>query len=220
MGGNIDISSAKALELRATTMGGNVTVQTLGDGTIYLKSMGGNIDLTIPKTASAQVDVEVDYAGLTDQGHTITDNLGLQQQKSSSWELWRLTHRYHISARGSIGSGTNRIVIKTVGGDVTLKLAVGWLRTKWNILQPSNKSLLIPHDCYLHAHPHSHRLIVLQCECRLELVRPRDSLGLFRVIRNVVSWTFTHFTKPSGPTTISANTSAFNFGRRGSGFAS
>jgi hypothetical protein len=120
MGGNIDIGPAKALDLKATTMGGNITAQTLSDGSVILKSMGGNIDLTIPKNSSAQIDIELEYSGLNDRGYTITDNLGLQQQKTTEWNLWHLTHNYRVSAQGVTGSGTNHIVIKAAGGNVTL----------------------------------------------------------------------------------------------------
>jgi Putative adhesin len=120
MGGNINIDSVKAAVLKATTMGGNVTVQALSDGSIELKSMGGNINLTIPKSASARIDLELEYNALSGPRYTITDNLNLQQQQSSTWEMWRFTHRYRVSAQGAIGSGNNRIHIKAFGGNITL----------------------------------------------------------------------------------------------------
>jgi len=120
MGGNIDITSAQAAELHATTMGGNVTVQTTADGSIYLQSMGGNIELTIPKASSAQVDIALEYSSFSGQNYTITDNLGLQQQQSSNWDLWHFSPRKHIYAKGAIGGGSNHIIIKANGGNVTL----------------------------------------------------------------------------------------------------
>jgi len=120
MGGSIDITSAQASDLHATTMGGNVTVQTTGDGSIYLKSMGGNIELTIPKNSSAQIDAQIEYNGYSGRNFTITDNLGLQQQQSSNWDLWHLSPRKHLYAKGTIGSGQNHIYVKTYGGNVIL----------------------------------------------------------------------------------------------------
>ncbi len=120
MGGNIDIGSAQTADLRATTMGGNITAQTLSDGSIYLKSMGGAIELTIPKSSSAQIDIELAYSLTSGRQYTITDNLGLQQQ-TSTWDFSHFFPRKRISAHGTIGDGKNHIVIKTIGGNVVLK---------------------------------------------------------------------------------------------------
>ncbi|HEY0306591.1 MAG TPA: DUF4097 family beta strand repeat-containing protein [Acidobacteriaceae bacterium] len=120
MGGNIDIGSAQAADLHATTMGGTITAQTLSDGSINLKSMGGTIELTIPKNSSAQIDIELSYSLTSGQHYTITDNLGLQQQ-TSSWNFSHFFPRKTIYAKGTIGSGKNHIVIRTIGGNVVLK---------------------------------------------------------------------------------------------------
>jgi len=120
MGGTIDISSTRAGDLQADTAGGNITVQTLGDGSISLKSLGGNIQLTIPKSASAQIDIELVYTRTSSQNFTITSNLNLAQQTTPNWDFSHGDPRKTITATGSVNGGKNHILIKTVGGNVTL----------------------------------------------------------------------------------------------------
>jgi len=120
MGGNIDISATQASDLHADTAGGNITVQTLADGSINLKSLGGSIALTIPRNSSTQVDVELAYTMGSSQHYSVTSNLGLQQQQTSSWDLAHGNPRKYIYAKGTVGGGKNHIVIKTIDGNVTL----------------------------------------------------------------------------------------------------
>jgi len=121
MGGNIDITSAQATDLHASTSGGNVSVQTLADGSISLKSLGGAITLTIPKSSSAQIDIELAYTMNNNGKYAVTDDLNLPQQQTSSWDFSHGNPRKYIHAKGVIGSGKNHITIKTVDGNITLK---------------------------------------------------------------------------------------------------
>ncbi len=125
MGGNIQIASASG-SVTAETMGGNVTTHihnpiAPGMHDINLSSMGGNIELTVPKDFPMAIEVTLTWTKKNAGRYKIVDNLGLTQSTSEDWDTWHGDPRKSTYAKGRTGDGKNRVTIKTINGDITIK---------------------------------------------------------------------------------------------------
>jgi DUF4097 and DUF4098 domain-containing protein YvlB len=122
MGGGIDIDHATG-SVDATTMGGGITVHEIGTSSqqreIHLDSKGGTIELTVPKDFAMDVKITLAYTR-TDRQYHIVQHAGLDVHESGEWDKSYGTPRRYIRASGIVGSGTNRVTIETVNGDVIL----------------------------------------------------------------------------------------------------
>jgi DUF4097 and DUF4098 domain-containing protein YvlB len=122
MGGGITINTAEG-PVKATSMGGGITVREVGNSShqrdIHLESKGGNIELTVPKDFAMDVKITLAYTR-TDRHYKIVQHAGLDVHESSEWDNSHGTPRKYIRAGGIVGSGTNRVTIETVNGNVIL----------------------------------------------------------------------------------------------------
>ena len=125
MGGDIDLPAVDG-RIDATTMGGDIEAVIVGDpgqgdkGTT-LTSMGGDITLTVPEKLDMTIEIQLAF---TRNGHhefTVKSDFPVKIETSREWDESHGTPRKTISATGRTGSGRNRIVIKTVNGNVYLK---------------------------------------------------------------------------------------------------
>lgn len=127
MGGDINIESIDG-SANATTMGGDVNVRMTGDPndghdrSVELTSMGGDIELTVPDGLSMDIYIEI---ARTKQNFgrdaQIISDFPLQQRESADWEYRHGTPRKYLYGTGQTAGGRNKIVIKTINGDVRLK---------------------------------------------------------------------------------------------------
>lgn len=125
MGGDIRIASLDG-GAKATTMGGDVEVTMVGDPGagdrgVELTSMGGDITLTVPDGLSMDIHIELSVTKNARESYQITSDFPLQQSTSDDWEYGHGTPRKRIVGTGQVGGGRNRIVIKTINGNVRLK---------------------------------------------------------------------------------------------------
>jgi DUF4097 and DUF4098 domain-containing protein YvlB len=122
MGGGITISTAEG-PVKATSMGGGITVHEIGTSSqqreIHLDSKGGTIELTVPKDFAMDVKITLAYTR-TDRQYHIVQHAGLDVHESGEWDKTYGTPRRYIRVSGIVGSGTNRVTIETVNGDVIL----------------------------------------------------------------------------------------------------
>jgi DUF4097 and DUF4098 domain-containing protein YvlB len=118
MGGDITIRNVDGA-VDAGTMGGNVKVDVAGNGAIEITSMGGHIELTLPAAFSGNFDVEMEESDDERAGEIVSDfPLKIRQTTRSRW--FRPDTRVH-SGTGVTGSGTHRVKITTIGGNVTIR---------------------------------------------------------------------------------------------------
>jgi DUF4097 and DUF4098 domain-containing protein YvlB len=122
MGGGITISTVEGA-VKATSMGGGITVREVGTSSsqrdIHLESKGGTIELTVPKDFPMDVKIVLAYTR-TDRQYHIVQHAGLDVHEAGEWDTSMGTRRKYIRASGIVGSGTNRVTIETVNGDVIL----------------------------------------------------------------------------------------------------
>ena len=125
MGGDIEIGAIDG-GVNATTMGGDVTVTMIGDAkqgerNVELTSMGGDIVLSVPPDLSMQIDIELAYTRNSSRDYKITSDFPIKQEETTEWDREGGTSRKYIYGTGNVSGGKNRVKIKTVNGNVTLK---------------------------------------------------------------------------------------------------
>ncbi len=130
MGGDIDIKSVDGW-VKAKTMGGDVEVNVVGNGNVSdkdvtLTSMGGDVVLTVPANMSMSVDIEIAYTKNNSWfGHgkkpKIESDFSLNLDESKDWEYRHGSARKYIYGKAEINGGKNKVMIKTINGNVYLK---------------------------------------------------------------------------------------------------
>lgn len=124
MGGSIDIASIDGW-VEARTMGGDVDVVMVGnpaqgDRHVTIDSKGGEIELTLPAGLEADFDVQIAFTKNSKRNYEITSDFPLQTTVSPEWQYGGGDPRRVIQGRGKTGSGKNKIVIRTINGDVKI----------------------------------------------------------------------------------------------------
>lgn len=126
MGGDILIRAVDGW-VRATTMGGDVDVRMVGNPgderrDVEITSMSGDITLTIPEGLSMDVYIELARTKNKDDIYKITSDFALQQRQTDEWvSEHHGTPRKYTYGTAQIAGGKNKIVIKTINGNVRLK---------------------------------------------------------------------------------------------------
>lgn len=125
MGGNIYLREVDG-RVSATTMGGDVEVKIVGDPQkddrdVEITSMGGEIRLIVPRNFSMEVDIELAYTKRRAGRYSIKSDLNLSTREDSDWDYHHGSARKVIRGSGSFAGGKNRVVIRTINGDVHLR---------------------------------------------------------------------------------------------------
>jgi DUF4097 and DUF4098 domain-containing protein YvlB len=120
MGGDIRIKEADGW-VKATTMAGDVQVMVLGGHDVELTSMHGEVTLVMPEGADLDIDIELDYTKNSSRKYQIFSDFPIDQQESSEWDYDHGSPRKTI--RGTASGGGNRVVIRTINGNVYLKIS-------------------------------------------------------------------------------------------------
>ncbi|HEY6842683.1 MAG TPA: hypothetical protein VI391_00815 [Thermoanaerobaculia bacterium] len=121
MGGNIEIGSLVG-SAEAGTMGGDVRITVDGNGPghdVDLWTLGGNIVLILPANFDGKFDVTVEEGDGGERGE-ITSDFPLNMRQSTRYRLFGGSHIVH-TATGRNGSGVNRVHIRTIGGNITIR---------------------------------------------------------------------------------------------------
>ncbi len=119
MGGDIEVRQL-AGSLDAGTMGGNVEVAvTRGDGSIEISSMGGHVELTLPADFSGSFELELEQDDDGPRNEIVSDfPVQIHEKKQNNWLR---PDTIVLEAKGTSGTGTNRVRIKTIGGDIRIR---------------------------------------------------------------------------------------------------
>ncbi|MHB8930916.1 MAG: DUF4097 family beta strand repeat-containing protein [Melioribacteraceae bacterium] len=129
MGGNIEAKEVDGW-IKAKTMGGDVNVKMVGnpkDGNrdVKLTSMGGDITLVVPSGLSMEIDVEIAYTKNSHKNFEdckIVSDFKIDEQRTTEWERKNgNSERKYVYGKGSVDGGKNKILIKTINGNVYLK---------------------------------------------------------------------------------------------------
>ena len=125
MGGKIRIDEING-GVDATTMGGDIEVNMTGNPKkgkrdVFLTSMGGDITLSVPKSLSMDIDIEIRYTRDSFKKYKIYSDFKIETRESKVWEersgnVWKI-----LSGKGKTGNGKHKIRISTVNGNVYLK---------------------------------------------------------------------------------------------------
>lgn len=128
-GGDIEIKEVDG-KVHAKTLGGDVDVKFIGSGDdkdINLNSLGGNMTLYVPSNFSMDVFIEITITEEWADEHNNLDNIkvigdfNLSGELSKDWDDSNGSPRKYYRAKGSFNGGKNKVVIKTINGDVTFK---------------------------------------------------------------------------------------------------
>jgi DUF4097 and DUF4098 domain-containing protein YvlB len=125
MGGNITIEAVEGW-VDASTMGGDVEVTMTGSGRrgkrdITISSKSGNIVLTVPRDLEFVADVEIAYTANSRRSYRLTSDFPLAVTETDQWTRVSGTPTRYIRGAGRIGAGTNKLTIRTINGDVTIR---------------------------------------------------------------------------------------------------
>jgi DUF4097 and DUF4098 domain-containing protein YvlB len=125
MGGDVRIDDVDGW-VKATTMGGDIDVVMTGDPDkgdreVSLTSLSGDIELTVPSGLSMDVDIELAYTKGHEGDYDIHSDFEIEKERTEHWEDENGSPRKYIYGKGKIKGGKNRILIKTINGDVYLK---------------------------------------------------------------------------------------------------
>lgn len=125
MGGDVNLDSVNGW-IDARTMGGNVVATMVGDPAkgernVFIDSKGGDVELTVPSELSMDFDVKLAYTRNYHQDVHIVSDFPLQQDETSDWVTDHGTARKYIYGTGKAGDGKNKITIRTINGNITIR---------------------------------------------------------------------------------------------------
>jgi len=106
-------------------MGGDIFARMTGDPgegdrCVTLDSKGGDIELVVPEGLSMEFDIEIRQT--KDAGATprIISDFDIEVEETG-WEKKWFSERRKIIGRGETGGGDNKIRIRTINGNVTVR---------------------------------------------------------------------------------------------------
>jgi DUF4097 and DUF4098 domain-containing protein YvlB len=125
MGGPVTLDAVDGW-IDASTMGGDVEATMTGDPSggkrsVALTSMAGDITLSVPAGLSMDIDIELAYTKGHEGEYTIKSDFPVKQDVSPEWERENGSPRKIIHGTGNVAGGSNRVTIKTVNGNVTIR---------------------------------------------------------------------------------------------------
>jgi len=118
MGGNILIKEHDG-RLKANTKGGNITATIIPgskDQNIDIRSLGGRIELNLPTAFSGIFDLETRCSRRGRGTCQIQSDFPIQKRESGEGSAERTAY-----GTGTTGGGANKVVVRTVGGDIVIK---------------------------------------------------------------------------------------------------
>ena len=125
MGGDLQIDKVDGW-VKATTMAGDERVVMVGnprsgERNVDLRSYSGDIELVVPDGLDMDIDIELAYTKDSKRDYKIISDFPLNQRETDEWDRSHGSPRRYIYATGQVGSGSNRIHIKTINGNVRLR---------------------------------------------------------------------------------------------------
>jgi DUF4097 and DUF4098 domain-containing protein YvlB len=124
-GGDIIIDAVDGW-VRAGTGAGNIDVTIIGeddekDRDVSLWTGSGDITLIVPEDLSMDIDIELAYTRTYSDRCRIISDFDVQEERTRSWDHEHGNPRKYIYGEAILNGGENRIKIRAVNGNVTLK---------------------------------------------------------------------------------------------------
>ena len=125
-GGNIFINSIQG-STRAITKGGNIIItinekEGIIDYKTYLRSLKGNITVYVPEDLSMLIESEIIYTKEVKKNYQIISDVKLAISHSKNWIEKDGFLIKKIIGSATIKDGKNKIIIKTVNGNINIKI--------------------------------------------------------------------------------------------------
>ncbi|MBW3671014.1 MAG: DUF4097 domain-containing protein [Acidobacteria bacterium] len=124
MGGDITLHGIDG-SIEAMTMGGNVSATMVGDPNrgdrdVTITSKGGDIELVVPPGLDMDLDLEILYTSSSPRTYDIQSDVPLHVS-TTQWSYEDGNRSRTIRGHGKIGSGKNKIRIRTINGNISLR---------------------------------------------------------------------------------------------------
>ncbi len=122
-GGDINVDSL-AGSLQAQTMAGRVSATLVGDDgerNVEITSNLGDLTLFVPASLSMEISIELEQTVNSGRDCRIISDFPLAQKGPGPLVYDRGTPRRFTYAGGTVAGGRNRIVLKTINGNITLR---------------------------------------------------------------------------------------------------
>jgi hypothetical protein len=111
--------------VRANTGAGDVEVTLAAAGgepqLVEVSSGNGRVEIVLPPGFGGTLDLETAYTRRT--GPTTITAPGALERTTTDWDDRQGTPRRYVRARGAIGSGSGLVRVRTVNGDVVVRVA-------------------------------------------------------------------------------------------------
>lgn len=139
MGGDIEVAKVRQF-LEATTYGGDIEVGEV-DGDVDLKTYSGDIRLTmvgevgnvdvstlsgrivlqLPANFSGSIEADLSYTRNSRRDYQIRSDFPLELDSDRNWDYSAGFPQQHRTGSGRIGSGTARVHLRAVNGDIEIR---------------------------------------------------------------------------------------------------
>ena len=122
-GGSIDIGPATG-SVEALTGAGDVRIELQGSGahSVDVTSGKGEVVLVVPRDLNAILELETAYTDNLGHKTRIISDLPLKTTETTNWDGSEGTPRRYVRARQTVGRGGGVIRVRTVNGNVVLKV--------------------------------------------------------------------------------------------------
>lgn len=122
MGGKI-IAEKVDGSVNAKTFGGDISVNMVGDPSegernVTLESLGGDVTLFVPKDLSMDVEIELAYTKNAKKEYQIISDFAINEERTDARAN---SKKKYIHGKGEFNGGKNKIILKTVNGNIYLK---------------------------------------------------------------------------------------------------
>ncbi|HDP94904.1 MAG TPA: hypothetical protein ENN40_06045 [Candidatus Aminicenantes bacterium] len=127
MGGDILLESVDGW-IEAKTLSGDVRARMVGDPSskdrhVEITSLSGDIELTVPAKLSMDVEIRITIYKNGHNEYRIKDDFNLEKKEDKEWVEKDGKQLKVLRATGRTGDGRNKVVLKTINGNVTLRKA-------------------------------------------------------------------------------------------------
>jgi hypothetical protein len=88
---------------------------------ITLESLSGDVILIVPADFSMDVEIKLAYNKQVNKEFQIFSDFNISERKNKEWSYSDGMRKKYIYGKGEINGGKNKIILKTVNGNIYLK---------------------------------------------------------------------------------------------------
>jgi hypothetical protein len=83
--------------------------------------MSGNVTLVVPAGFSMDLDLELAFTRDSGRDYKIATDFDLPRTTTDEWDYDQGSPRKYVRAKGSVGGGGQRVRIRTINGNLTVR---------------------------------------------------------------------------------------------------